>query len=411
MIAHPATYGHGVPYGTFAELREHRPVAWTDEPLLVRHSAAGRTAERGSGYWAVTRHADVTEASRRTDVFSSAEQGAFLVDPRTRADLVRTRELLVNMDAPRHTRIRRLVSSVFTPRAVRRLADGVRGHARDLVAAAVRQGELDAVTGLATELPLLVLADLLGMPAGDRHLLFDWSNHLVGFDDPEYGGGDVDAYRKVFADAFAYALKLAADRREHPGEDLSSRLATAEVDGRRLTDREFCHFWLLMVVAGNETTRHLISGGLRALAEHDDQRRRLCADPELVAPAVEELLRWVTPIMQFRRTAVCDTTLAGQKIQAGEKVVLYYVSANRDAEAFAGPDRLDLSRAPNPHLAFGIGPHFCLGAGLARLELRVLLEELRPSLAGLRLADRPVRLESNFVNGLKSLPVRFGGPC
>lgn len=351
MIAHPATYAHGVPYGTFAELREHRPVAWADEPLLVRHSAAGRMAGRGSGYWAVTRHAAVTEASRCTDVFSSAEHGAFLVDPRTRTDLDRTRELLVNMDAPRHTRIRRVVSSVFTPRAVRRLADGVRGHARDLVAA-VRNGELDAVTGLATELPLLVLADLLGMPAGDRRLLFDWSNHLVGFDDPEYGGGDVDAYRKVFADAFAYALKLAADRREHPGEDLSSRLAIAEVDGRRFTDREFCHLWLLMVVAGNETTRHLISGSLLALAEHDDQRRHLCADP----------------------------------------------------------DRLDLRRDSNTHLAFGIGPHFCLGAGLARLELCVLLEELRPRLTDLRLTDRPVRLESNFVNGLKSLPVRFGGP-
>ncbi|MEU8108497.1 cytochrome P450 [Nonomuraea muscovyensis] len=406
-IAHPATFAAGVPHDTFARLRRDEPVAWTEEPVLVRHSAAGRIAERGSGYWTVTRHAAVAEASRRTDVFSSGERGAFLVDPRTKADLARTRELLVNMDAPRHTRIRRLVTSVFTPRAVRALADGIRAHARGLVASVVERGRFDAVDDLAAELPLLVLADLLGMPRADRHLLFRWSNHLVGFDDPEYGGGDIDAYRQVFVEAFSYALELAAQRRARPGEDLVSLLATAEVDGRRLSDREFCHFWMLLVVAGNETTRHLISGSLHALAEHPDQLARLCAEPSLVPAAVEELLRWVTPIMQFRRTATCDTELDGQKIVKGDKVVLYYVSANRDRAVFADPDRLDLGRDPNPHLSFGVGAHFCLGASLTRLEARTLLEELRPHLAGLALDGAPERLESNFVNGLKSLPVRL----
>ncbi len=245
------------------------------------------------------------------------------------------------------------------------------------------------------------------MPHADRHLLFRWSNHLVGFDDPEYGSGDVEAYRRTFAEAFQYALAVAAQRRAAPGDDLASLLATAEVDGRRLSDREFCHFWLLLVVAGNETTRHLLSGSVLALAEHPDQRRRLAADPGLIPTAVEELVRWVTPIMQFRRTARRDTELTGQRIAAGDKVVLYYVAANRDPAVFAGPDRLDLGRDPNPHLSFGIGPHFCLGANLARLEARAALSALRPYLPALEITGPPVRLESNFVNGLKSLPIRL----
>lgn len=407
IIAHPETFAAAVPHAAFARLRARGPVVWTDEPDLVRHSSAGRTVYRGTGYWAVLSHSAVVEASRRTGDFSSAAKGAFLVDPRTRADLERARELLVNMDDPRHNRVRRIATSVFTPRAVRSLADRVEQHARRLVTAAVSRGDTDLVTDLAAELPLLTLADLLGIPPADRRLLYRWSNHLVGFDDPEYGGGDIEAYRRTLGEAFQYALGVAAERRAAPGDDLASRLATAEVDGRRLSDREFCQFWLLLVVAGNETTRHLLSGSVQALMEHPDQRRRLIEDPALIPTAVEELLRWTSPIMQFRRTVTVDTELAGQRMTAGDKVVLYYVAANRDPAVFTEPDRLDLSRNPNPHLAFGIGPHFCLGANLARLEARAALAALRPYLSTAQIAGPGARLASNFVNGLKSLPFRF----
>ncbi|MGH3993033.1 MAG: cytochrome P450, partial [Pseudonocardiaceae bacterium] len=376
-------------------------------PPLWRHSSSGRIAERGTGFWAVTTHEAVLSVSRRTEEFSSAAKGAFLIDPRTPADLKQTRQLLVNMDAPQHARIRKLVTSVFTPRAVRALTDSVHAHASALVSSVVRAGEFDAVTDLASELPLLVLADLLGMPREDRHLLYKWSNHLVGFDDPEYGGGDIDAYRRTFAEAFQYAIQLAWQRRDHPTGDLVSLLANASVDGQRLSDREFCHFWLLLVVAGNETTRHLIAGSLEALSAHPAERDRLVSGAVPVPTAVEELVRWVTPIMQFRRTAVVDTVLGGRHIAAGDKVVMYYVSANRDAAVFPHAGRLDLGRDPNPHLAFGIGPHFCLGSHLARLEAVALLTAMRPYLDRFELTAPVARLESNFVNGAKSMPARI----
>ncbi|WP_257902755.1 cytochrome P450 [Saccharothrix obliqua] len=407
-IAHPATFVAGVPHDEFARRRREEPVGWVTEPLLVRHSAMGRTAERGSGYWAVTGYDDVVSVSRRPTEFSSAAKGAFLVDPRTPAALRQTRQLLINMDDPEHVAIRKLVAPMFTPRAIRQLLDGIDAHARALVDNVVRAGEFDAVTDLAAELPLLVLTDLLGVPRQDRHLLYRWSNHLVGFDDPEYGGGDVDVYRATFTEAFQYALDLAADRRQNPTGDLVSLLANAETDGRRLSDREFCNFWLLLVVAGNETTRHLVSGSLEALARHPAERARLVSGEVGLDTAVEELIRWITPIMQFRRTAVRDTELGGQRIAEGDKVVVYYTSANRDAAVFTDPDRLDLGRDPNRHLSFGIGPHFCLGAHLARLELRALLTAVLPHLGGLALTGPPVRMASNFVNAVKSMPARIG---
>lgn len=407
VLAAPATYAGGVPWADFARRRREAPVSWVDEPVLQRHGgagiggAAGSSAVRGTGYWAVTRHGDVAAASRDPAVFSSAARGAFLADPRTSADLQRVRQLLVNMDAPEHARIRRLVTGAFTPRAVAALGASIREHAAAVVARVVAAGDFDAVADLAAELPLLVLADLLGIPRADRGLLLTWSNNLVGFDDPDYGGGSVERYGRTFADAFGYARALAASRRRAGGDDLVSRIVTAG----GLTSAEFCQLWLLLVIAGNETTRHLLSGGLLALATHPGQLASLAADPGLTERAVDELLRWVTPIMQFRRTATADAVLGGQLIPAGDKVVLYYISANRDAAVFDQPDLLRLDRDPNPHLAFGVGPHFCLGSHLARLEARILLDELRPWLARLRLAGPPVRLASNFMNGLKSLPV------
>jgi cytochrome P450 len=406
LLADPAAYRAGVPWAEFARRRREAPVAWVEEPALRRHSRAGGDhVHRGTGFWAVTRHQSVISVSRAPELFSSAARGAFLADPRTREDLVRTRQLLVNMDAPEHARIRRHVTAAFTPKAVRSLAGGVAAHAAALVSQVASVADFDAVTDLAAELPLLVLADLLGMPRADRQLLLRWSNSLVGFDDPEYGGGSVDAYARTFAEAFSYAGELARQRRRHPAGDLVSRLVTSAPDGRPLTEPEFCQLWLLLVIAGNETTRHLLSGALVALSEWPDQRSRLAADPALTSSAVDELLRWITPIMQFRRTAVADTELDGQRIEAGQKVVLYYISANRDEAVFGEPDRLDLGRQPNPQLAFGVGPHYCLGSHLAHLEARILLDTLRPHLTRLRLAGPVTRLESSFMNGLKSAPM------
>lgn len=406
MLADPATYARGVPHEEFRRRRHEAPVSWVDEPVLTYHGTdGGERTRRGTGFWAVTRHATVVAASRAPGTYSSAARGAFLADPRTTEDLHRARQLLANMDAPEHRRIRKHVTAAFTPNAVQRMAAGIGAHAGALTRRIATAGGFDAVTDLAAELPLLVLVDLLGMPRADRGLLFGWSNALVGFDDPEYGGGSVDAYRRTFKEAFGYARELAALRRRRPGDDLVSRLVAGEVDGRRLTEPEFCQLWLLLVIAGNETTRHLLSGALLALTEWPEQSARLAADPGLTPRAVDELLRWVTPIMQFRRTAVVDTDLAGQPVQAGDKVVLYYVSANRDEQVYRDPDRLDLGRQPNPHLAFGVGPHYCIGSHLAHLEARTLLDALRPYLTRMRVDGPVLRLESSFMNGIKSLPM------
>jgi cytochrome P450 len=407
LLSDPATYLAGVPHDAFARHRRHAPVVWVEEPALRRHSAARSVVHRGSGYWAVTRYAAVVSASRAPELFSSASRGAFLADPKSREDLERARQLLVNMDAPQHTKTRRLVTAAFSPRAVRAMHASVHAHAQAIVDRVVGAEAFDVVHDLAAELPLLVLADLLGIPRQDRGLLFRWSNNLVGFDDPDFGGGSVDAFKQTFVEAFAYALDVAAAKRQRPGDDLASLLVTSEVDGRRLNENEFCHFWILLVVAGNETTRHLISGSLELLADRPDLRGQLVTDPGLMPMAVEELLRWITPIMQFRRTTTREVELDGQLIPAGGKVILYYISANRDEAVFACPDQLDLGRVPNPHLAFGVGPHFCLGAQLARLEVSTILTLLCPHLPRLRRTGPTVRLESNFMNGLKSMPACF----
>ncbi|WP_378730194.1 cytochrome P450 [Nocardia brasiliensis] len=403
-IADPRTYADGVPHAVFDHLREHQPVAWIEEPLLARGGVGGaRVRWKGSGYWALTRHGDVAEASRRPTVFSSAAKGAFLVDPRTRADLERDRQLLVNMDDPQHVTLRKAINSAFSRKAVRHLHADIARHAHAVVARVLAAERFDAVADLAAELPLLVLAELLGMPPADRRLLYDWSNRLVGFDDPAFGGGDIQTYRDTFAEAYAYALRLAADRRRDPGDDIVSMLVHADIGGRPIREVEFCQLWVLLVVAGNETTRNLISGALLELA----RQPALLTEAADTARAVEELLRWVTPIMQFRRTATEDTELSGQLIRAGDKVVLYYISANRDRRVFDAPDRLRLARDPNPHLAFGVGPHFCLGAHLARLEAVTLFDELRPHLHRFELLGPATRLASNFTNGITSLPARF----
>jgi cytochrome P450 len=408
LISDPAAYVEGVPYAEFARRRRECPVGWVEERPLWRYGSEGGMGVAGTGYWAVTRHATVTEASKDTVTFSSGCRGAFLADPKTHQDLERTRQFLINMDSPEHAKIRRFVGAAFTPRTVRLLRGSIYAHARSLADSIASGGDFDVVQDLAAELPLLVLADLLGIPRKDRRLLFEWSNNLVGFDDPEFGAGRIDVYKRTFEEAFAYASELAAVKRRRPGLDLVSELVRTGRDDGDLSEAEYRHLFVLLVVAGNETTRHLLSGGLQALVEWPAERDRIVAEPALIPLAVEELLRFVSPVMQFRRTATRDTKLDGQEIREGDKVVLYYASANRDESLFDAPDRLDLGRDPNPHLAFGTGPHFCLGAHLARLEAAVLLDVLRPHLTSLELTAPVIRLESNFMNGIKSMPARFG---
>lgn len=406
LLADPSTYASGPPHDEFARLRAEEPVSWVNEVALHRRDGTRQATHRGDGFWAVTRHAAVTQAAKSPEIFSSALGGPFLTDAKSPADLQRTRQLLVGMDAPKHSKLRRVASAAFTPRQVRLIDHLIAQHASDLTQRALEKEQIDGVADIAADLPLLVLADLLGMPREDRHLLFRWSNNLVGFDDPDFGGGDVRTFQRTFTEAFGYALESARARRANPGEDLVSQLVTVEVDGRRLTDEEYCYLWLLLVVAGNETSRHLIAGALDIFAD-DPAQAEVLLDPEGARLGVEELLRYITPIMQFRRTATQDTELDGQQIRAGDKLALYFISANRDDTVFPDASRLDLRRPANPHLTFGAGPHYCLGAALARAEGQAMLRALAPHAHRLQRTGPPQRLASNFMNGIKALPLTF----
>jgi len=394
----PDTFVVGVPHDAFAWLRVHEPVSRRSEP-------------HGPGFWAVTRYEDVVAVSRDPELFSSW-RGSALIAELPPGDLAAMRMQLIHMDPPEHTKLRQIVNKAFTPRMIATLKDHVEQLTKAIVDGVAPKGECDFVTEVAAELPLQVIAETLGVPAGDRWKLFEWSNRLIGMEDPEYGSDSLPdartAAQVALMEMFQYAHDLAAEKRAKPAGDLCSVLVHAEVDGERLTDIEFNMFFFLLVIAGNETTRNLISAGMQALCEHPEQRARLLADRALLPTAVEELLRWVTPVMQFRRTAMRDTELSGRRIVEGDKVVLYYGSANRD-EAVFGPTagELDVGRAPNNHLAFGFGTHFCLGASLARLEIRVMFDELLRRLPDLEPAGPVERLRSNFINGVKHFPVRF----
>jgi cholest-4-en-3-one 26-monooxygenase len=317
------------------------------------------------------------------------------------------RLMMLNMDPPLHTRYRRLVNKGFTPRTVAQLHDRIHVATDHILDAVIETGEADFVTDIAAQLPLVVIAELLGVPSEERDRMFSWSNRLVGSEDPEYRLTP-EAATEAALELYAYAAALFAAKRAEPKADLMSVLAQVEVDGEQLSALELELFFLLLTIAGNETTRNLISGGMLALIEHPDQRSRLQEEPSLLDTAVEEMLRWVTPVIQFRRTAVRETEIGGQPIAEGDKVVIYYSSANRDETVFDDAERFDVARSPNEHLTFGGGGHhFCLGANLARLEIRLIFAELLRRLPDIEL-DGPVRrLRSNFINGIKEMPVRF----
>ncbi|MEV6955862.1 cytochrome P450 [Streptomyces sp. NPDC051183] len=393
------TWAREVPHAQFTRLRTEDPVHWHEVP------------GHHDGFYAVTRHADVKAISRESELWST-ELGSFMIRDQSPDSLETLRLVLLGMDAPRHSRYRSLVSAGFTPRVVRRLAARIAERATALVDTAVVPGrDMDFVSEVAAWLPIQTICEMVGVPAGDERLIFDWSNRMAGGQDPELSAGKHDSDLAA-AEIYAYCDALAAERREHPREDILSTLVHAEVDGDRLTPDEVNMFFVLLCVAGNETTRNLLSATLLALIEHPAARAELAAAPRdetLWTSATEEFLRWGGSIHNFRRTATRDTVLRGRRIAAGQKVVTYYTSANRDETAFTDPFTFDIRRAPNDHVTFGGGgPHFCLGAGLARTQIKALVRELLTHHPEVTLTGEVRRLRSDFINGIKHLPVRFG---
>ncbi|MEU8851748.1 cytochrome P450 [Streptomyces sp. NPDC048564] len=405
----PRQYATGVPYDAYRILRDHHPVSRQEEPEVLGWPA-------GPGFWAVTRHADVVRVLKDSATYSSYIGATQIRDPDP-DDLPFIRRMMLNQDPPGHGRLRRLVSRAFTPGRVDRFARIAQARARTLLAHALEtartaDGTVDLVAAVTDDYALLNLADLLGVPEGDRKLMLQWTQRVIGYQDPDEAGTPVlDAQGRpvnprspaMLRDMFGYAQQLAAHKRRYPDDDIMTTLAhDAELAGPELE-----MFFFLLTVAGNDTVRSAAPGGLLALAEHPESYDRLRTGNVELPSAVDELLRWHPPVLTFRRTAAQDTQLAGRHIRAGDKVVVFHASANRDERSFAAPDRLDLSRTPNPHVSFGDGPHVCLGAHFARLQLRVLYREALRVLPVLRTAGEPERLVSNFINGLKSLPVHI----
>lgn len=386
-----------VPHAAFARLRHEDPVHWNPEP-------------EGRGFWAVTRYDDIRFVHRNTQLFSSETGGTSLedIDPEN----LEARKSMIDMDPPRHNELRALVNRRFTPRAIGAWEERVRVVARDVIDAALPKERFDFVREISSEIPMQVFAEILGVPQEERREIIEIGDRLLGTADPEYAAGvDDDAHRHLpfsspaALDMFAFGRRLAAERADAPREDIMTALVQAG-----LTQQEMDTYFVLLATAGNETTRHTISHGLLALLEHPDQLAALTSDPELGRSATEEMLRWATPVHHFRRTATQDTDLGGSQIHAGDKVTTWFVSGNRDETQFEDPDRFDIARTPNVHMTFGPGGiHHCLGAHLARLEIRITFEELLRRGVSFELDGTPERLRSNFFNGIKRMPVRVTG--
>ena len=394
VISH-ASYKDGPPYELYRQLRAEAPV------IRCRGMEPMYTEE----FWAITRHADVVEVSRKFQTYSSAKKGSLMNEQATEIDHDAAR-LMIDLDPPQHTRLKTLVNRGFTPKAMRMLEAHFRDVAVQLIEEALDAGEVEFVDKVSAELPLIAIAELVGIPVEDRRKVFDWSNAMIGSNDPEFNA-DPEAGQIAATELYMYSNQLALERRQNPKDDIITTLIS-EHDGDVLTEHEFDLFMLLLAVAGNETTRNGISHGVVAMIENRDQWRKMQADPALVPGAVEEILRWATPVNYFRRAATCDVELHGVKIKEGESVTMFYPSANRDEAAFTNPDTFDITRTPNHHVTFGGGgPHFCLGANLARLEMRILFEELSKRAADIELAGPVKKLQSSFIHGIKSLPVQL----
>jgi cytochrome P450 len=429
LVVDPDTYRTGPPLDALRRRRDATAVTWVEEPAL-------HGLPEGPGFWLVLRHAEVERVLRDPATFSSW-LGATQI--RNAQDLEWVRRMMLNMDPPDHSRLRRLLSRSFTPRAVAALTASIESTAARLVDRMIGgagEGRCDFAKDVAADLPLITLADVLGVPPEDRWLMFDWSNRVIGWQDPDYassaafdGTGGTARAREALAlrpspdadgrmpdprtragmpDLYAYARLLAEEKRRSPGTDVMSiLLAQVDEEDGAVSDAEFENMFWLFAVAGNETLRNGLPGGLIALLQHPSELAALRADPSLLPGAVDEMLRWWTPVMVFRRTASTDVDLAGTAIRAGDKVVVSFTSANRDERVFDDPDRFDVRRAPNPHLSFGHGPHFCLGAQLARAQMRALFGELLRRTSSVEFDGEPVLLRSTFQRGVKRLPLRW----
>jgi cytochrome P450 len=388
---------------SFAELRAERPVSW--HPPV---EDATMNDPDDPGYWAITRRDDIADVSRNNEVFLSGKGVLFENFP---VELLEASQSFLAMDPPRQTFLRKLASAAFTPRQVRRIEDSIKANAKTIVEELQAAGSgADFVDRCAKELPIRTLSDMVGVPESERQGLAHAADAMTSSGDPEYLNGRHPLEVLFEAQTYVHRVAgtLAAERREHPGEDLFSSLVNAEVDGDRLTDADIAAFFVLLTVAGNDTTRQTISHGLKALTDFPEQRAWLLEDfDNRIGGAVEELIRWATPVMTFRRTAAKDVEIGGQAIRAGEKVVMFYSSGNWDTEVFEHPERLDLGRSPNPHLGFGGGGvHFCLGAHLGRAQLRAIFAELLHELPGVQ-AGEPVYVPGNFIHGIRSMPCTF----
>jgi cholest-4-en-3-one 26-monooxygenase len=391
-LTNASVWERGVPYEWFDRLRAGAPVYW--------HAEAD-----GPGFWAVVKHEDVRVVSKSPELFSSAVAGV------SRGDMVgdqlaQMRMVIIGMDPPEHRLNRGIVNKAFTPNMVARLEPTLRAEARRALDTIAPQGRCEFVRDLAARIPMWSISELMGVPEEDRLRLYELSHALIDDQDPEVAPTPT-ARMDASVETFGYAQKMAERERANPGDNLTAALLQAEVDGRRLTDMEYNLFFLFLIVAGNETTRTMAANGMRTLTEWPGERARLLADPSLVPLAVEEMLRWSAPIHHFRRTATRDTTLRGVPIREGDKVIMWYPSANRDEDVFERPYTFDVGRDPNAQISFGFGEHFCLGANLARLQLRVMFEEILARLPDIELASTPRRLHSNLINGIKEMPVTF----
>ena len=394
----PDIYARRLPVQELAELRRAAPIWWNEQP-------PGQGGFGDGGYWAVTKHRDIREVSLRSDLFSSATKS---VVPRYRDDLAAGqieagRTSMIMMDGPEHSRLRKIVSRAFTPRAVGRLNDELYERARLIVTRAAAEESGDFVRQVACELPLQAIAGLLGVPAEDYDKLFDWTNNMIGSDDPEFA--DNDALTSA-GELIWYAMQLAARKAEEPGDDIVTALIRADADGQRLSEAEFGMFVVTLAVAGNETTRNSITQGMMAFTEFGDQWELF--KEQRPKTAADEIIRWATPITAFQRTALVDTELGGVPIAKGQRVVLFYRSANFDEDVFDEPLRFNIFRSPNPHLAFGgTGAHYCIGANLARMTIDVMFNAIADHLPDLTSISDPERLRSPFINGIKHWQVDY----
>ncbi len=373
-------------------LRSEDPVHWHEEA-------------DGPGFWAITSHEEVRQISTSPSEFSSWIGGPLRLDPDPDT-LDQLRMVIIGMDPPEHRVYRSIVSKAFTPKMITRIEGALRGETRRVVGELRGRGSCEFVTEVAARIPMWSISELMGVPEQDRHRLYELSHSLIDDQDPEVAPTEETSVL-AGAEIFAYASEMAAKERANPGDSLTGALLSAEVEGRALTDEEFTLFFIFLIVAGNETTRTASSHGLLALLDHPDQMQRLSEDPSLIPGAVEEILRWEPPIHHFRRTATADVQLGAKVISKGDKVIMWYAGANRDPSVFEDPHAFRIDRTPNPQLSFGVGEHFCLGANLARLSLRLLFEELLANVVDIELAVPPRRLHSNLINGIKEMQVSY----